>query len=62
MALRGVFAGAMTDVAGGEQAAARDGLRGFADDHAVHDDEVAGLQVDEGELLLCRDVLRDEAR
>ena len=62
MALRSVFAGAMTDVAGGEQAAARDGLGSFADDHAVHDDEVAGLQVDERELVLSRDVLCDGTR
>ena len=59
IALGGVSASAVADVARGEQAAAGDGLRDFADDHAVHDDEVAGLEIDERHLVLGRDGLGD---
>ena len=58
MALRGVSAGAMTDVTRGEQTAAGDGLGCFAHNHAVHDDEVAGLQVDESEFVLRQECSR----
>ena len=53
----GVVAGAMADVARGEQSAARNGFNGFAHDHAVHEDEVAGLEIGEGHLLLGGDGL-----
>ena len=59
MALSGVVAGAMANVARGEQAAAGNGLRRFAHNHAVHDDEVAGIQVGERELVLGGNVLGD---
>src|SRR6516165_5160723 len=57
MTLGGVSAGAMTYVTRGEQSALEDGLRRFAHDHAVHDDQVAGFQIDERQFLLCGNVL-----
>jgi len=61
MTPRGVSAGPVADVSRGEQAAARDGMRRFAHDHAVHDDDVARIEVVEGELLLGGDILTDWA-
>ena len=61
MALSAVAAGAVANVARGEQATARDRLCRFAHNHAVHDDEVAGIQISESELVLGRDVLGDGA-
>ncbi len=52
MARGGVGIGAMAHVARGNQSAARDCLRDFAHHHAIHADQLAGLQVRERKLLL----------
>src|SRR5215472_12979030 len=62
MPLRSVAAGAMAYVARGEESALEDGLRSFSHNHAVHNDQVARLQVHECKLLFCWNVLSDGDR
>jgi len=61
MTLRRIAPCAVTCVTCREQSAAGDGLGSFAYNHAVHDHQVAGLEVDECELVLRRDVLGDKS-
>ena len=57
-----VVAGAVAHVARGEQAAARNGRGDFAHHHAVHQDQVAGLEINQRHLVLGGNVLGDGAR
>ena len=59
---RSVVRCAMANVARGQQASARDRLDHFAHDHAVHEDEVAWLEILDGHLVLGGNGLRNHER
>jgi hypothetical protein len=59
MALRGVSASAVAYIARRDETTACNGLCRFTHNHAVHDDEVARLHVDEREFVLGGNVFGD---